>query len=88
MIMRLFIMAALAALLTACGGAQPVRVETIKVAVPTPVPCIAAPLPAEPPAPDLTGKALADLRLIEAARIELRTAFRVLTAMAAACVKG
>lgn len=85
---RLILIAALALPLAACGGAQPVRVETIQVAVPTPVACIKGALPEEPPAPVLTGKAQADTLLLEAARLELRTAFRVLHALAEPCVKG
>lgn len=73
--------------LSACGSAAPVRVETITVQVPTPVACIAEPLPDEPPAPALTGDAPTDTKLLAAGWLAMRTAFRILHAQAEPCRK-
>lgn len=83
---RLFLLLlAIGMLLTACGAAAPVRVETITVQVPTPVACIGEPLPDEPPAPALTGDAPTDTKLLAAGWLAMRTAFRVLHAQAEPC---
>lgn len=83
---RSILLLAAALVLTACGAAAPVRVETITVQVPTPVACIADMLPEEPPAPALTGDAPTDTKRLVAAWLAMRTAFRIVRAQVEPCI--
>jgi hypothetical protein len=80
---RTIMLAAL--LLAGCGGPAPVRVETVRVMVPQPVPCIAADLPVVPGLPELTGQAEADTRLLAARLLLVRAVALEILATAEPC---